>query len=559
MNQPLPKPNVSSASSIFDYGKWRAGFLQSILIGAAILGFVSLAANFLTGAATSDLITYSAAFVILLLVTLIPLPYSIKASVFLALIYALAISGFLDTGLWGDSRVFLLALVIVASLLFSPLAGLIVTGIGTLTTALFGWLILTSQYQVASSTIPVGAFADWLTGTLTDILLAVVVIIGLRLIQREFEHARKQAGSSISRFQEESRDIESRMEERTAQLAQTSELLRSTSFIVRNTAELQNVPTLLERTVQLASELLRYDHVAIYLFDERKKVAFLQAASSDIGKKMVEGGFHIEASARNAIGYVSMQYKPYTFTDDDAGNKADLNSEGKLDSTHTEIIMPLMVRGKIIGVVDFQSKESHARLQDEIDILQVMADQLAISIDNAQLVNETQAFTRELESLTVQQTGNIWREYFLNRTLAYQYTPSETKPTPPGFVNTKKGDQMQVPLRLRGQNIGAITFQGKEKSKWTENERDLVEKVADQVALALDNSRLIEETRRQAAQQQTVSEISSHLNRFLDIDLLLQTAARELGSLPEIAEVSVSIGETNAPEQSRVRTDAKKD
>jgi hypothetical protein len=61
------------------------------------------------------------------------------------------------------------------------------------------------------------------------------------------------------------------------------------------------------------------------------------------------------------------------------------------------------------------------------------------------------------------------------------------------------------------------------------------------MSLALDNSRLLEETRQRAVQQQTVNEISNRLNRSLDIDTLLQAAARELGSLPEVEEVSVFI------------------
>ncbi len=93
-----------SPTSIFNYGKWREGFLRDILIGASIFGFIALTANFLTGADTSDLITYSTAFVILLLTVLIPLPYWFKALVFLALEYVLAISGFLDTGLWRFTR-----------------------------------------------------------------------------------------------------------------------------------------------------------------------------------------------------------------------------------------------------------------------------------------------------------------------------------------------------------------------------------------------------------------------------------------------------------------------
>ena len=90
-----------------------------------------------------------------------------------------------------------------------------------------------------------------------------------------------------------------------------------------------------------------------------------------------------------------------------------------------------------------------------------------------------------------------------------------------------------------------IAFQSKENVRWTASVRDVAEKVANQVALALDNSRLLEETRRRATQQQTVNEISARLNRSLDFDTLLQTAARELGKLPEVAEVAVFVGEMN--------------
>ena len=538
-----------SPSSIFNYGKWREEFLRAILIGASIFGFISLAANFLTGADTSDLITYSTAFVILLLAVLIPLPYWFKALVFLALEYVLAISGFLDTGLWGDSRVFLLALVITACLLFSPLAGIISTIVGTLTTALFGWLILTSQYQLTNNNMPLGAFADWLTGALTNILLSVVVIIGLRLVQREFERAREQAGSTLRDVQEESKDLELRVQERTNELSQKSELLRSSAFIARNVAELQDVSTLLEKAVHLTADLFGFYHVAIYLFDEERRIAFLQAASSDTGKKMLESGFQIESNPKNVTGYVSEQNKFYVSSDTQDA-KARLTSEGKLELSHSQLAIPLNVRGKITGIMDFQSKESRVFNQDEIEILQSLADQIAISIESAHLIGDTQAFVSELESLTVQQTKDIWEQYLEKRNIVYQYTPAGTKLINPLQNKIKPSNGLQVPLRLRGQTIGKLTLHGKEATKWTERERDLTEKVATQVALALDNSRLLEETRQRAIQQQTVNEISARLSRSLDVDTLLRTAARELGTLPEVAEASVVVGELKELEPS---------
>jgi len=88
----------------------------------------------------------------------------------------------------------------------------------------------------------------------------------------------------------------------------------------------------------------------------------------------------------------------------------------------------------------------------------------------------------------------------------------------------KNNSNLIIPLVLRGQEIGSIALQRKDRAEWTEPDQDLVKKVAIQVALALDNSRLIEETRQHAVHEQTVNEISGRFNRSLDVDTLLQTA-----------------------------------
>ncbi len=266
---------------------------------------------------------------------------------------------------------------------------------------------------------------------------------------------------------------------------------------------------------------------------------------------MMEDGFYIESNPKNVVGYVSEQNKSYILADTNDENRTRLISEGKLELTRSEIVIPLTVRGKITGIIDFQSKESHTFDQDEIEILQSLADQIAISVDSTRLYDETQAFINELEALTTQQMGDVWKRFAANRALGYQYTPSGVKSIAPNQDKTKNKSDMQIPLRLRGQDIGMIAFQGPKTVRWSASARDLAEKVATQVALALDNSRLLEETRQRAMQQQTVNEISARLNRSLDIDMLLQMAARELGSLPEVAEVSVVVGEAKVQDHDK--------
>ena len=71
----------------------------------------------------------------------------------------------------------------------------------------------------------------------------------------------------------------------------------------------------------------------------------------------------------------------------------------------------------------------------------------------------------------------------------------------------------------------------------------LLDEVAGQVGLAVDNIRLLEEATQRAQQEQAVGKLATHFSQSLDLDTLLQTAARELGQLPDVSEVSVFIGQ----------------
>jgi GAF domain-containing protein len=78
--------------------------------------------------------------------------------------------------------------------------------------------------------------------------------------------------------------------------------------------------------------------------------------------------------------------------------------------------------------------------------------------------------------------------------------------------------------------------------EWTDDEVALVEAVADQMALAIENAHLLEETQRRAEREQTLSQMTARFTRSLDIDTLLQTAVRELGQLLQVDETSVYLG-----------------
>jgi GAF domain-containing protein len=146
-----------------------------------------------------------------------------------------------------------------------------------------------------------------------------------------------------------------------------------------------------------------------------------------------------------------------------------------------------------------------------------------------------------------------WSKKLDEQNHAFTYTPlgvraeSSIKPANAGSLKTS--------ITLRGQEIGGIALSRKDNIEWNANDEELIREVANQVGLAVDNLRLLEDAQQRAKQEQTIGELATRFSQSLDIDSLLQTAARELGQLPDISEVSVFIGQLpeQAPQKRRTK------
>ena len=87
-----------------------------------------------------------------------------------------------------------------------------------------------------------------------------------------------------------------------------------------------------------------------------------------------------------------------------------------------------------------------------------------------------------------------------------------------------------VPMRLRGQVIGTLALHRTNQDQaWSAEEIALAETVTEQATLTVENLRLMDETRRRAARERQVSEITGRIWASLDPDTILKTTVRELG------------------------------
>jgi GAF domain-containing protein len=100
-----------------------------------------------------------------------------------------------------------------------------------------------------------------------------------------------------------------------------------------------------------------------------------------------------------------------------------------------------------------------------------------------------------------------------------------------------------VPISLRGEVIGALGLHETEGGRqWAEDEIALVEAVADQMALALENARLLEETQQRARRDRLIADITARVRSSRDPETILRTAVRELGAALGTDRARVQIG-----------------
>jgi GAF domain-containing protein len=515
-----------SDSYTFSFQQWREQFVRVLLTGASLFGALAVGASFLSPTEFIFRLIYSAAYIILLLVTFVRLPYWLRAGTLLLLVYALGLSGLFETGIWGDSRVFFLALVIITGLLLSPRAATLSIILTTISTTTVGWLLFSGQLQLATTSVTLGSTGDWVSGTVSSIMLGAVIVIGLNLFQREFNRAQQRSNEALSVLQNERANLEAFVTQRTEELRRKTTQLQTASLVARRVAEIRDLPTLLNNIVHLITEQFGFYHTGIFLIDENRRFAVLQAASSDGGRKMLEAGHRLQLGVQGIVGYVAAQGRPRIALD--VGADSVFFNNPYLPFTRSEMALPLTVREQIIGVLDIQSDQPQAFSPDDVEILQTLADQLAVAIENARLFSESQAIIAQLEALTMIQTRQAWEKFIARRRLAYQYTPLGIKPVTTEEPTPLAGKTLEIPLQLRGQVIGTITLSRSESApNWTSRDRELATEIANQIALAVDNSRLLEEIQRGAARDQLVANVSSRIRETLDLETVLQIAAVE--------------------------------
>lgn len=527
--------------AVFQYDRWRVTFLATVLRVVAGLGLLLFVTNIPNLSAT-EMAIFAAVYVAMLVAAFAPLPYPLKAAILIASVYFVGAYVLLQEGPWSGASAFLLGTTLFATLLFDNFVDRWVLGVNLVTIVFVATLHATGNISLTSTEIPQTGLLDWLTYTADYFVLSLALLWAINLLKTEFRSIADKFQSAIGILSRDRADLEMRVEERTAGLLKKTDQLRAASYIARQTAEIQDLDTILKMVVNLITDQFGFYHSGIFLMNEAGDEVVLVSASSEGGRRMVEKGHSLRVGAQGIVGHAASQKKPRIALD--VGADAVYFDNPDLPMTRSEVALPMLIRDRILGVLDIQSEQPTAFSMEDIDVLQTLADQVAVAIENARLLEESQAALMQIEALTAVRTREAWNRLTQEGALSYTYTPLGIRS---GKASEEAGKTLKIPITLRGQKVGNISLSRKDDTPWSEMDRDMIAEVAYQAGLAIDNVRLVDEATQRARQEQTVGELAARFSQTMDIDTLLQTAARELGQVADVAEVSVFIGEI--PEQ----------
>ncbi len=245
-----------------------------------------------------------------------------------------------------------------------------------------------------------------------------------------------------------------------------------------------------------------------------------------------------------------------------------------MPETRSEAALPLIARGEVIGALSVQSDRPESFDADTVATLQTIADQVAVALDNVRLFAESQdaleAIRRAYGELTreawteVLRTRDDWGFSYMHQSVgpaegAWQPEMRQALKTGQAVTGTNNGEHtLSIPLKVRQEVVGVLGFckestdpalsniegagqQSGGTTGWTSHEKRLIERLVQQMGLALESAQFYEETQRRAVREQVARELTARMRETLDVETVLKTTAQQVRQALDLPEVVIRL------------------
>jgi len=515
--------------------RWRENFLNIVMrvavaFGAVLFIYVILYDDFATRVAMGIILF------LIVVVTFAPVSYSIRGSVLAISIYLIALVTVLGWGVSADATMFLLGFIAITAVLFDYRLSLVALALSVITMTIIGWLVLSGFYNLFFVSGTSGLRSDWIIYGLDMTAIGGIIILAVYFLKREFNtvlrHIRetfKALQTEQARLDESTTGLVKANQENAARATMEASRLRTIAEVARTAATIVEPDRLMNLLANLISQQLGYYHIGIFLLDEPREYAILSASNSEGGKRMLAREHRLQVGQQGMVGYSTSSGKPRIALD--VGVDAVFFTNPDLPETRSEMCLPLIVNEVIIGAMDIQSTEANAFTEEDFSVLSILADEVAIAIQNARSNEQAKRALQEAVIASGQLTGRAWKEFLSEHDVkGYRFRGIKAESIQNRSNEPEAIGLTNVPIRLRGQIIGNLKLsRTDERHSWTEDELAVVQATAERVALAMENARLLEDAQRKALKEQRITDVTAKISRSINLRNVLQTAVEELG------------------------------
>jgi GAF domain-containing protein len=408
-------------------------------------------------------------------------------------------------------------------------------------------------------------YARSLTSDYTPEPIGLIVLGALSLIawvsSSSLENTLKESQRNASALADSNRELEASralLEAHARELERRSVQLEASAAVGHAATTILEIDRLIQQAVELIREQFDLYYVGLFLIDETGQRAVLRAGTGEAGQAMLARGHRISVG-EGMIGW-SIAYGQARVALD-AGEEAVRLATAELPDTRSEAALPLRSRGHVLGALTVQSDQPAAFDEETVVVLQTMADQVAVAIDNARLFAETQASLEAARRAYGQLSRAGWAD-LLRAHLALSYRCDARGVTQAGEswrpdmeralhtgetiqgngTTTEERTTLAVPVKVRGTVIGVLdTYKPTTAGAWTPAEIALTEALADQVGLALEGARLYGDAQRRAARERLAAQVTTRMRETLDLEAVLKTAVREIGQTLDLHDVTIRL------------------
>ncbi len=467
---------------------------------------------------------------------------------------ALTVSAWAEGGIEVPNTAGYLVLIMMSGIIFGGTGSALASGVSVVTTLAI--LFAENSGLISFSPEILTPISAWSTYLVFSLLTGSGMFIyhnGLGNALKELRESHTALETRERALKALQAELEARVETCTTDLKRQTTLLQGILQVSRALTTQDTLEQLLIDATERVQAYFEYYHVGIYLLDPEGEYVTLRAASGSGGQELIKAGHRLRVGSEGIIGLVAQTGRARIALD----TRADpfFIRLPELPATRSEAALPLHVGKQLLGVLDIESDQPNAFSDEDIEVLQLLADQIATILENAELREESQSALQRAEKAYAQISTQSWHQYqrrapwfgFLGQ--GKRIIPLRTLSQLPDEISTAiregrvytENNSAYLPVRVREHTIAHLRLRKKENSPWKDNELVWMQTVSDQIAQALESARLYQEAQQRATREQLLSTFTARMRETLDLQSVLQTAIRELRQALGLAEAEVRL------------------